>query len=251
MSANGGFKLELIAFDMASCIAIDKSGAHRIELCDNPHEGGTTPSYGFVKTAREKVSVDLFPIIRPRGGDFLYSDDEFRVMEKDVKLCKEAGCDGVVLGLLKKDGSIDLERTSRLVDIAYPMSVTFHRAFDHCRNPVAAMEDLIRLGCRRILTSGLQPDASLGAALIAELVEKAAGRIIIMPGSGVRRENIKDLAKRTGAYEFHSSLRVAKASEMEFINPVLAASGESSHISIDADAITGLLDELKSCFEDK
>ncbi|HCN83631.1 MAG TPA: copper homeostasis protein CutC, partial [Sphingobacteriaceae bacterium] len=238
------FKLEIIGFNIASCIAIDKSGAHRIELCDNPHEGGTTPSFGFIKMAREKVSIDLFPIIRPRGGDFLYSADEFLIMEKDVKLCREAGCNGVVLGLLNKDGSIDTERTSRLVELAYPMEVTFHRAFDHCNDPMKALEQLIEAGCKRILTSGQQPLAIQGAGLLSELVKAAAGRIIIMPGSGVRKDTIKELAEKTGAVEFHSSLRMTLSSKMDFVNPAFSALKESDYTSVDAGAIKELLNEM-------
>ena len=239
-------KLEIIGFNIASCVAINKSGAHRIELCDNPHEGGTTPSFGFIKMAREKVSVDLFPIIRPRAGDFLYSDDEFQIMKKDVDLCRETGCNGVVFGLLNKDGTIDTDRTSRLVELAYPMEVTFHRAFDHCNDPVKALEQLIQAGCKRILTSGQQPQAIQGAGLIAELVKIANGRIIIMPGSGVRKDNIKELAKKTGAVEFHSSLRITLNSKMDFVNPAFSDNREDSHISVDAAAISQLLNEMNS-----
>lgn len=240
------FKLEIIGFNIASCIAIDKSGAHRIELCDNSYEGGTTPSFGFIKAAREKVSVDLFPIIRPRGGDFLYSDDEFRIMKKDVELCRETGCNGVVFGLLNKDGSIDTDRTGRLVELAYPMEVTFHRAFDHCKDPVKALEQLIEAGCKRILTSGQQPLAMQGAGLIEELVKVADRRIIIMPGSGVRKDNIKELAEKTGAVEFHSSLRTTLNSKMDFVNPAFSDNREDSHTSVDPAAIKELLNEMNS-----
>lgn len=240
------FKLEIIGFNIASCIAINASGADRIELCDNPHEGGTTPSAGFIKTARDKVSIDLFPIIRPRGGDFLYSDDEFQIMKRDIQLCKETGCDGVVLGLLKKDGSIDIDKTKVLVDFAYPMQVTFHRAFDHCNDPLNALEQLIDCGCKRILTSGQKPLAIEGAGLLAELVSAAAGRIIIMPGSGVRKDTIRLLAEKTGAVEFHSSLRIKQASQMDFLNPTFAALREEyTHSSVDPGAIQELMNELK------
>jgi copper homeostasis protein len=240
------FKLELIGFNIASCIAINGSGAHRIELCDNPHEGGTTPSAGFIKMAREKVSIDLFPIIRPRGGDFLYSDDEFQIMQKDIKLCKETGCDGVVLGLLKKDGSIDIERTASLAELAYPLDVTFHRAFDHCNDPMKALEQLIQAGCKRILTSGQQPLAIQGVSLLANLVSAAAGRIIVMPGSGIRKDTIKEIAEKTGAFEFHSSLRTTQKSQMEFLNPAFSDLREEyTHTSVDPGAIQGLLHELK------
>lgn len=210
--------LEVIAFTIESCITIEKSGAHRIELCDNPGEGGTTPSYGFIKGAREMVSIDLFPIIRPRGGDFLYSDDEFHMMLKDVQLCKKLHCDGVVIGLLKGDGTIDTERSQKLVEAAYPMEVTFHRAFDRVKDAQQALEEVIQTGCTRILTSGLHPTVTEGKEVLQQLVQQAHGRISIMPGSGLRATNIGEIAQHTGATEFHTSARVAQKSRMEFIN---------------------------------
>ncbi len=173
------YKLEVIAFTIESCELIQQSGAHRIELCDNAMEGGTTPSYGMIKAAREKVSIDLFPIIRPRGGDFLYSEDEFKIILQDVKLCKELGCNGVVTGLLNADGGIDIKRTAQIVEAAHPMQVTFHRAFDRCKDPLEAVEQLVQLGCSRILTSGQQPLAVQGADLIAQLVKAADKKIIL------------------------------------------------------------------------
>jgi copper homeostasis protein len=210
------YTLEVIAFTVESCTTIEKAGAHRIELCDNPGEGGTTPSYGFIKKAREKVSIDLFPIIRPRGGDFLYNDDEFDIMLKDVQLCKELHCDGVVIGLLKKDGRIDKVRTQKLVEAAYPLEVTFHRAFDRVNDAQQALEDVIETGCTRILTSGLHPTVSEGKTVLQQLVLQANGRITIMPGSGLRAANIGDIAQHTGAIEFHTSARKAQESQMTF-----------------------------------
>ncbi|HYE55890.1 MAG TPA: copper homeostasis protein CutC [Chitinophagaceae bacterium] len=225
--------LEIATSDIASSLAAEKGGASRIELCDNLSEGGTTQSYGTIKHCREKLSIDLFPIIRPRGGDFLYTDDEFHAMRHDIRLCKELGCDGVVIGLLKPEGSIDTERTAKLVEAAYPMEVTFHRAFDRCRDPFEALEQLISIGCTRILTSGQQPTAPAGADLIAELIKKADSRIIIMPGSGVRKENVQELAAKTAATEFHSSLRTKVDSKMQYRHPAFAASAESySHYSV-------------------
>lgn len=215
------FKLEVIAFNNESCELAQKSGAHRIELCDNPGEGGTTPSIGFIKAARKKISIELFPIIRPRGGDFLYSDDEFDIMNEDILQCKKIGCDGVVIGLLNADGTIDTTRTSQLVNLAYPMSVTFHRAFDRANDPFKAMEDIINCGCERILTSGQQPTASEGIELINALIKQADERIIIMPGSGLRSDNIISIAKQSGAVEFHSSARTTSDSQMSFNNPTM------------------------------
>ena len=215
------FKLEIIGFNIESCMIAQAAGANRIELCDNPGDGGTTASYGFIKAARKALQIDLYPIIRPRGGDFLYSDEEFEMMQTDIQLCKETGCDGVVIGMLNKDGSIDKKRCSKLAALAYPLGVTFHRAFERCSNPFEALEDIIEIGCERILTSGQQPTASEGAGFINELVRQADERIIIMPGSGVRSNNIIDIAKQTGAVEFHSSAGKLMASNMEYHNPNL------------------------------
>ena len=242
---NGPYKVEIIAFSIEACSIIEQSGAHRIELCANPNEGGTTQSFGTIKAAREKVGIDLFPIIRPRGGDFLYTDDEYRVMAEDVKLCKQLGCDGVVIGLLQKDGSIDVQRTAELVELAYPLEVTFHRAFDHCRDPFEALEQLVEIGCQRILTSGQQPTAPEGAELLTKLVKAADHRIIIMPGSGVRPNNIAELARATGAVEFHSSLRTTASSGMTFLHSSFAGDGESAtHATVEGAAIRQLLSEL-------
>lgn len=212
------FKLELIAFNIQSCIDAQAAGAHRIELCDNPADGGTTPSYGFIKAARDKLTIDLYPIIRPRGGDFLYTDDEFDIMKSEIKVCKVFGCNGIVTGMLNADGTVDKKRCKELVELARPMGVTFHRAFDRTNDLLQALEDVIETGCERILTSGGVPNAIDGADMIAQLVNKAADRIIIMPGSGVRADNIKMLAEKTGAVEFHSSARMNLDSKMFYKN---------------------------------
>lgn len=236
----GSYTLEIIAFTLEACRIIEQCGIQRIELCANPSEGGTTPSYGTIKGAREKVSIDLFPIIRPRGGDFLYSDDEFAAMVNDVRMCKQLGCNGVVIGLLNKDGSIDVKRTAHLVDVAYPLDVTFHRAFDHCRDPFEALERLVQIGCGRILTSGQKPTAPEGADTLYQLVQAAAERIVIMPGSGVRPENIKELAQRTGASEFHASLRSQARSAMDFIHPSFVSKDGNSYATVEAASIKAL-----------
>jgi copper homeostasis protein len=212
------FKLEVIAFNLACCTKIQEAGAHRIELCANPYEGGTTPAPGFIRMARKNVSVALFPIIRPRGGDFFYNAAEFEIMKEDVLFCKQSGCDGIVTGLLNPDGTVDKKRCGLLVELAYPMSVTFHRAFDRTVDPFPALEDIIDTGFERILTSGLRPTALKGIQVIESLVKKADERIIIMPGSGIRSDNILELASRTGATEFHTSARISSASRMEYLN---------------------------------
>ena len=220
------------------------AGAHRIELCDNPGEGGTTPSYGFIKAARQHLQIELYPIIRPRGGDFFYTDAEFEVMKADVKICKELGCDGVVIGILNADGTVDKKRSKILVALAYPMGVTFHRAFDRVKNAAQALEDIIEIGCERILTSGLVPNALDGAETIADLIKQADERIIIMPGSGVRADNIIELAQKTDAVEFHTSARMNIDSKMNYTNEVMKESLRSA--SADENEIKAIIANLKS-----
>jgi copper homeostasis protein len=239
--------IEIATADFSTTKSAVEGGADRIELCAALTEGGTTPSYGTIKKCREAFDVQLFPIIRPRGGDFLYTDDEFHVMMEDVLLCKQLACDGLVIGLLNKDGSIDSKRTQQLVEAAYPLEVTFHRAFDRCKDPFEALEQLIQIGCQRVLTSGQQPAAPQGIELIAQLVTAADNRIIIMPGSGVRKENIKELKEKTGAFEFHSSLRGKSNSEMDFRHPAFSANEESyTNPAIDRDEVRELRKALNS-----
>ncbi len=256
------FKLEVIGFNIESCILAQAAGANRIELCDNPGEGGTTPSYGFIKAARKKLQIDLYPIIRPRGGDFFYSDAEFEIMKADVKICKGLGCDGVVIGMLNTDGTIDTKRCKQLVELAYPLSVTFHRALDRTRKPLLtspvgrnldpnelmfysqALEDIIDIGCERILTSGLQPTAIEAAETIAALIKQADERIIIMPGSGVRADNIIELAKKTGAVEFHTSARINIDSKMNYTNEAMKENLQS--VNVDENEIKNIIANLKN-----
>jgi copper homeostasis protein len=209
-------KLEICCFNLASALIAQHAGAQRVELCVSPAEGGTTPSAGVISVARERLQIALYPIIRPRGGDYLYSEEEFRVMQKEIAYCKNIGCDGVVIGVLNADGSVDKERGARLVQQAYPLGVTFNRAFDWAANPFEAMEDIISIGCERILTSGQLPTAMEGITLINELVREADERIVIMPGSGVRSSNIITLVEKTDASEYHTSARVLRPSGMQF-----------------------------------
>ena len=221
------YLIEIATSDFVTTRSAVEGGADRIELCSNLTEGGTTPSRGHLIKCRESFEVELFPIIRPRGGDFLYSKDEFGIMSADIDFCKQLGCDGIVTGLLNIDGTIDMIRTGDLVEQAYPMEVTFHRAFDRCLDPLVALEELIEIGCQRILTSGQQLNAADGVELIAELNRIADGRIIIMPGSGIRKENIRLIAEKTSCTEFHSSLRSKEKSKMKFIHPSFTGSEES------------------------
>jgi copper homeostasis protein len=210
------FKLEICVDSVESAIIAQSSGANRVELCDNLMEGGTTPGYGTISSARNNLTIGLNVIIRPKGGDFLYSDLEFDIMRRDIECCGEIGVDGIVLGLLKPDGNIDTDRTARLIEIARPMSVTFHRAFDMCSDPIRGLEDVIASGADRLLTSGQKNKATEGSELIRQLIRKAGRRIIIMPGSGINKSNIEVIAKLTGAIEFHTTARRIVESEMIF-----------------------------------
>lgn len=211
--------LEICANSVTSALAAQDGGAIRVELCDNLGEGGTTPSFGQIALTRKLLNIRLYPIIRPRGGDFLYSGPEFEVMKADIRECVKLGCDGVVIGILKTDGHIDLDRCRELVQLAKPLGVTFHRAFDVCADPFQALEEIIAIGCERILTSGGKQTAEQGAELIAQLVKQAAGRISIMPGSGVNENNIAELIRKTGAAEFHTSAKGIFNSAMNYQNP--------------------------------
>jgi copper homeostasis protein len=238
--------IEIATSDFLTTKSAVEGGADRIELCANLAEGGTTPSYGHILQCREAFDVLIYPIIRPRGGDFLFTDDEFSIMLQDIKLCKQLGCDGVVIGLLNADGSVNIKRTAKLIEAAYPLGTTFHRAFDRCSNPFEAMEQLIQVGCERILTSGQKPSAPDGVELIDQLNRQADERIIIMPGSGVRKENIKMIAEKTGCMEFHSSLRSKINSDMEFIHPAFADSEESFFNNyIDPEEVRAFRDALR------
>ena len=243
------YELEVIAFEIASCKIASENGADRIELCANPSEGGTTPSYGMIKEARKATHLQLFPIIRPRGGDFLYSDEEFNIMLQDIEVSKKLGADGVVIGMLNDDGSIDMERCSKLIIAAAHMEVTFHRAFDRTNNMLLALEQVIKLGCKRILTSGLHPTVDLGIENLKLLVQHSADRIIVMPGSGVRSNNILELAKHSGAMAFHSSARKTISSGMQYINKRM--NEELLYSSIDPIEVSLLKNSLETYFNSK
>ena len=219
------YTFEICANSAESCLAAQEGGAHRVELCAAMPEGGTTPSYGEIKLARKLIDIRLHVIIRPRGGDFLYSPLELDIMEEDIRAAREAGADGVVFGCLTPDGELDMPAMTRLMKASEGMAVTFHRAFDYVKDPKQVMETLIEMGVDRILTSGQQPSAIKGAGLLAELVEQAAGRIVIMPGCGVKEDNIAELAKLTGASEFHFSARENRESRMKLRNPALSMGG--------------------------
>ncbi len=232
-------KLEICSFNLQSALIAQKAGADRIELCADPEGGGTTPSFGLIKTAREKLHIPIYPIIRPRSGHFLFNEEEFEIMLRDISLCRELNCDGIVIGMLMADGTIDKIRCAKLVEQAYPLGVTFHRAFDWCIEPLKAMEDIIDIGCERILTSGQRPTAPDGAKLIREMVQQSAGRIIVMPGSGVRAQNILDLKTATNAEEFHTSARTISKDKMHYINEKM--SEDQSFVISDENEISDIL----------
>ncbi|RLD80467.1 MAG: copper homeostasis protein CutC [Bacteroidetes bacterium] len=211
--------IEACVTSVLSAINAEKGGARRVELCDNLIEGGTTPSRGTIALARKNLSIGLFVMIRPRGGDFCYSDLEFEIMKEDVKAARELGADGVVAGILLPDGKIDAERMAILIDLAGEMGFTCHRAFDMSVDIYNALEDLIGIGVDRILSSGGKNKAPEGKELIRQLIEKANGRILIMPGSGVNEETIVSLRDHTGAKEFHVTGRSLYPGEMIFRNP--------------------------------
>lgn len=211
-------KVEVCIDSVAGALAAQQGGAQRVELCDNLIEGGTTPSAGTITLARRQIDIDLNVIIRPRGGDFCYSDIEFEVMKVDIEQAKKMGANGVVIGLLQADGSIDRERTAILVALARPLSVTFHRAFDMSHNPSEALEGLIELGLDRVLTSGQEASALEGIEVIAGLVQQAAGRIIVMPGGSVNERNIGKIITQSGAKEVHITGRSNVESPMTYRN---------------------------------
>ncbi|WP_118194573.1 copper homeostasis protein CutC [Albibacterium indicum] len=236
-------KLEICAGSYKSALIAQEAGADRIELCENLNEGGTTPSFGTLQLVKENITIDINVLIRPRSGDFLYTESEFEIMKEDVLFCKKLGFNGVVIGILLFDGSIDIDRTKTLVQLAKPMSVTFHRAFDVCNNPETALEAIIEAGCDRLLTSGLKNTAIEGSATLKQLIEQANDRIIIMPGSGVKSTNIKFLKELVPAIEWHASAKSIFPSQMEYHNPAIENMG-SDIFQSDPVEIKSLLQKL-------
>jgi copper homeostasis protein len=218
-------KLEVCVDSVDSAIAAQAGGAARVELCDNLFEGGTTPSAGMIAVVRKSLHIGLQVIIRPRGGDFLYSSTEFEVMKRDILIAKQLGADGVVIGILDRNGSVDLQRTRELIDLARPLQITFHRAFDMTRDPFAALEAIIGLGVERVLTSGQQATVPEGIELIAALVQQAGDRIIIMPGGGITTDNAAEAAATSGAKEIHLGDMLSVPSIMTFRNERVVMGG--------------------------
>ncbi len=219
---------EIVVYNIESALKAQEGGADRIELCDNPGEGGTTPSFGTIESVRQNVNLDVFVMIRPRGGDFLYSNYEFHSMKHDIHQCQKISVDGVVFGILNEDGTIDKKRCKALIDSARPLKVTCHRAFDMTRDPFEAMEDCIEVGFDRILTAGQQPQALAGASLIGELIKKATGRIAIMPGSGVNENTVQEILRKSGASEIHFSATAFRESGMKYKNAQIEGMGSEA-----------------------
>lgn len=219
-------KIEICANSVESAVKAQEGGAYRVELCAGIPEGGTTPSFGDIRMARQLLQkTKLHVIIRPRGGDFLYSHLELEIMIHDIKVARQLGADGVVFGCLTSDGNVDIPAMKMLMNAVGNMDVTFHRAFDMCKNPQEALEQIIELGCSRILTSGQEADAFKGIPMLKELVKQADGRIIIMPGCGVNPNNIRRIAEETGTSEFHFSGRSTYESGMIYRNPKVSMGG--------------------------
>jgi copper homeostasis protein len=237
--------LEICVDSAANALIAQAAGAGRIEFCANLPEGGTTPSAAQIGEARRGLHIPLYVLIRPRGGDFLYSDLEFEIMKSDIRFCGQAGCDGAVIGMLRADGTVDAERCRELMGIAhrYGMGVTFHRAFDRSSDLFQAMETIIDLGCERILTSGGYNTAVEGAGVIRQLIEKAGGRIVIMPGAGITPGNAAALIRNTGLTEMHGTFRNRRTSGMQYRNTNFVRQEEEYSLLLpDAEKIKSVLE---------
>jgi len=210
--------LEICIDSVASARAAADGGADRVELCANLPEGGTTPSAGMIRAVRSAFPGGLMVIIRPRGYDFLYSEEEMQVMLHDIAVAQDLGADGVVIGCLTPEGRVDAAQCRRLLSAAGRLDITFHRRFDMTRDMNEPMEDILALGVRRILTSGGKPDVPAGASVIADLVRQSSGRASIMPGGGVTEANLAQIVRATGVREIHLSARHAVRSGMQFQN---------------------------------
>lgn len=237
--------LEIAANSLASALAAQTGGAGRVELCGALELGGITPSHATIAMARERLRIPLYVLVRPRAGDFLYDDDECEAMRRDIETCVALGCDGVVLGVLDADGDVDMERCYGLIAAAGHLGVTFHRAFDLVRDPQRALDDVIALGCERVLTSGGRTSAVEGATRIRELVAQAGSRIGVMPGAGVDDRNIAALAATTGAREIHASAKRQLPSGMRHRLPLLADM-QGGEVRSDVEQVRALVRALQS-----
>ena len=245
-------EVEVCTFSLESCMNAQTAGANRVELCAAMYDGGTTPSAGIIRMARKLLSIELYVMIRPRGGDFLYSGQEFELMKEEIRHVKESGADGVVLGILKADGTVDVERTRELVELAAPLKVTFHRAIDMTRDLNEALEDVIRAGCYRVLTSGGRNTVAEGLEQIRVLTKRAAGRVQVMTGSGVNAANTRSLLD-AGVDAVHLSGKSGRDSRMVYRNPDVSMGGvpglpEYEQYYSDVEKIEAVVKEAKDDF---
>ncbi len=245
--------LEICVDSLESALAAQAGGAQRIELCTALAEGGLTPSLGLLRAVGERVSIAVNVMIRPRGGDFLYSEEEVAIMRTDIALAAEAGADGVVFGLLTEYGDVDRERTRTLIELARPMEVTFHRALDMTRDPQAALEDIIRAGADRVLTSGAEPTALAGRHRLEAMVRAGGDRIRVMAGGGIRPGNVQQIARESGVSEFHAALRYAVPSPVQYQARTMhlgdAASDEYTRYIVRPEDVRALQQAILTCRE--
>ena len=236
--------IEVCAYSLESCLNAQQAGASRVELCGGLGEGGTTPSAGLIGLVREKITIDLYVMIRPRGGDFVYGDDEMAVMRRDIDTARQLGANGVVIGVLLPDGTVDIARTHALVHYARPLGVTFHRAFDLTPDPLQALEDVIGTGAERILTSGQKPAAAQATDLLEQLAQQAKGRIEIMAGGGVSSANAQALAA-TGVHALHLTGKAFRPGRQTYFPDAISMAGEipdeRSVMYTDPDRIAALI----------
>jgi copper homeostasis protein len=238
--------LEICADSVESAVAAEQGGAHRIELCSSLLEGGVTPSSGLIATVRDRISIGLYVMVRPRGGDFCYGADEFEAMERDVLTAKQLGADGVVFGILQEDGRVDISKTRQLVDLARPLKVTFHRAFDMSSDFGKSLEDVIAAGVDRVLTSGGEQMVESGVETVANLVRKARDRVVIMACGGITRTNVRSIIGKCGVQEIHASVRVPVQSRMRHRNDRISMGAikgrEYERMVVMRDRVSHLLD---------
>ncbi|XP_069756361.1 copper homeostasis protein cutC homolog [Narcine bancroftii] len=220
-----GIQIEVCVDSLESAINAERGGASRIELCSSLIEGGITPSIGLLQVVKQYVRIPVFAMIRPRGGDFLYTDSEIEVMKTDIKMAKASGADGTVFGMLKADGRVNTEVCMDLIAESRPLPVTFHRAFDMVPDPSAALECLISMGFERVLTSGCDSTALEGLPTIKRLVEQAKRRIIVVAGGGITERNVQRILEGSGVCEFHCSARSSRDSLMKFRNAAVSMGG--------------------------
>ena len=245
----GVMDLEICVDSVESAIAAAQGGAQRVELCSALGEGGITPSVGLIRAVRKTVGIDLVLMIRPRGGDFVYTDREFQVMEEDIVAGRELGANGIAIGILTPEGEVDVERTHRLVQMARPMQVTFHRAFDFVADMERALEDVIATGADRVLTSGGEADADRGLDRLAQLRHQAGNRIRVMAGGGIRENNVRALVERTGVREVHTSLNNSSGPTERDGNPLTsigARAGECERFLVSAEDVRRIHAALES-----